>query len=105
MGKKLSFEESLDSLNAIKEFKSDNPGTVKKRVIALKNGKNIFNDEISVIAGDYNIYYKIDIIWEDVEFDYRDNGLYGYYSSTYSVVTYDNSVLNIYDDDIEISII
>ena len=105
MGKKLSFEERLDSLNAIKEFKIDNPGTVKKRVIVRKNGKIIFNDEISVIAGNYNIYYKIDIIWEDVEFDYRENGLYGYYSSTYSVVTYDNSVLNIYDGDIEISII
>lgn len=105
MGKKLSFEESLDSLNAINEFKIHNPGTVKKRVIVRKNGKNIFNDEISVIAGNYNIYYKIDIIWEDVEFDYRENGLYGYYSSTYSVVTYDNSVLNIYDGDIEISII
>ena len=51
--------------------------TVKKRVVVAKNGNTIFNDVISVIAEDYNIYFRVDIIWEDAEFDYKKNGLYG----------------------------
>ena len=105
MSKKLSNEESLKSLRAINDYRINNPGTVKKRVVVVKNGNTIFNDVISVIAGDYNIYFKVDIIWEDAEFDYKENGLYGYYSSTYNVVTYDNSILTIYSDDIVINIL
>lgn len=105
MSKQLSDEESLKSLRAINEYRIDNPGNIKKRVVVVKNGKTIFNDVISVIAGDYNIYFKVDIIWEDADFDYRENGLYGYYSSTYNVVTYEKGVLNIYSDGIVISII
>lgn len=105
MSKKLSFEESQKSLIAISDYRIDNPGNGKKRVIVVKSGKTIFNDVISVIAGDYNIYFRVDIIWEDAEFDYKENGLYGYYSSTYNVVTYDNGILNIYSDNIVISII
>lgn len=105
MSKKLSVEESRKSLIAISDYRIDNPGTNKKRVVVIKNGQTIFNDVISVIAGDYNIYFKVDIIWEDADFDYKENGLYGYYSSTYNVVTYGNNVLNIYSEDILISII
>ena len=105
MSKKLSTEESLKSLRAINDYRINNPGTVKKRVVVVKNGNTIFNDVISVIAGDYNIYFKVDIIWEEAEFDYKENGLYGNYSSTYNVVTYDNSVLAIYSDDIVINIL
>lgn len=105
MSKKLSVEKSLKSLRAINNYRIDNPGNEKKRVVVVKSGKTIFNDVVSVIAGDYNIYFKVDIIWEDAKFNYKENGLYGYYSSTYNVATYDNSVLNIYSDDIVISII
>ncbi|MEY8367303.1 hypothetical protein AALA24_00915 [Anaerovoracaceae bacterium 42-11] len=105
MSKKLSADESLKSLRAISDYRIDNLGSRKKQVVVVKNGKTIFKDVISVIAGDYNIYFKVDIIWEDVEFDYRENGLYGYYSSTYNIITYDNGVLNIYSDNIVISII
>lgn len=105
MSKKLSTKESQESLGAINDYRIDHPGNQKKRVVVVKSGKTIFNDVITVIAGDYNIYFKVDIIWEDAGFDYKGNGLYGYYSSTYNVATYDNSVLNIYSDDIIISII
>ncbi len=105
MNKKLSVEESLKSFRAICDYKIDNSGNEKKRVVVAKSGNTIFNDEISVIAGDYNIYSKVDIIWEDVGFDYKERGLLGYYSSTYNVVTYASGVLNIYSDDIIISII
>lgn len=105
MSKRLPDEDSFKSLNAIKNYRIDNPGKEKKRVVVVKNGKTLFNDVVSVIAGDYNIYFQVDIIWEDAEFNYKENGLYGYYSSTYNVVTYDNNVLNIYSDDIIISII
>lgn len=47
----------------------------------------------------------MDIIWEDADFDYKESGLNGYYSSTYHVVRYDNNILNIYIDDVVISII
>lgn len=105
MSKKLSVEESLKSIRAICDYKIDNPGNKKKRVVVVKSGNTIFNDEVSVIAGDYNVYFKVDIIWEDAGFDYKERGLFGYYSSTYNVVTYASGVLKIYSDDIVISII
>lgn len=105
MSKKLSTVESQKSLKAINEYRIDNPGTKKKRVVVAKSGEEILNDIVSVVAGNYNIYYKVDIIWEDVGFDYKENGLNGYYSSTYHVVTYDNGILNIYSDEIVISIL
>lgn len=104
MSKKLSTEEIFKSLNAIRNYRIKNLGYQKKRVVVLKNGKLIFNGVISVIAGEYNLYFRVDIIWEDAKFDYKKNGLYGYYSSTYHVVTYDDDTLNIYSDDIVISI-
>lgn len=104
MSNKLSAEESLNSLDAINHFRIENPGSKKKKVVVIKNRKIIFNDEIEVIAGDYNTHFQVDIIWEDANFDYKGNGLYGYYSSTYNIITYESSVLNIYSDDIVISI-
>lgn len=44
-------------------------------------------------------------VYHNVGFDYKENGLNGYYSSTYHVVTYDNGILNIYIDEIVISIL
>ncbi len=104
MGKKLSTEESLSSLSAIQQYMYDFPGTNRKRVVVKNGTKVVFNENISVIAGDYNIYFKVDIIWEDAEFDFRDKGLYGSYSSTYYVINYDGNILTIYSDDIVIEI-
>lgn len=104
MGKKLSTEERLSSLSAIQEYMRDCPGTNTKRVVVKSGTEIIFNGNISVIAGDYNIYFKVDIIWEDAEFDFRSKGLYGSYSSTYYVIQYDGSILTIYSDDIVIEI-
>ena len=50
-------------------------------------------------------YLKVDIIWEDANFDYKEKGLFGYYSSTYHKKRYDSGVLSIYSDDITITII
>lgn len=50
MSKKLSAEESLKSLSAINDYRIDNHGNEKKRVVVVKNGNTIFNDVVSVIA-------------------------------------------------------
>ena len=50
MRKKLSAEESLKSLSAINDYRIDNHGNEKKRVVVVKNGNTIFNDVVSVIA-------------------------------------------------------
>lgn len=105
MSQNLSAKERLSSLSAMQEYMRDYPGNNKKRVIVKSGTEIIFNENISVIAGDYNIYFKVDIIWEDAEFDFRGNGLYGSYSSTYYVIKYEGGVLTIYSDDIVIEII
>lgn len=105
MSEKLTDEESMKSLRAISDYRIDNRGNVNKRVVVTKHGKTIFNDIVPVSAGDCNIYFKVDILWEEAGFNYKKNGLYGYYSSTYNRVTYENDVLDIYSDDIIISII
>lgn len=104
MSKELTNDEKLKSISAINFYRQNNPGTLKKRVVVRNCDKIIFNDEVSVIAGDYNIYFKVDIIWEDANFDFRNNGLYGYYSSTYNKVIYDGNVMTIYSNTIIIDI-
>ncbi len=97
---KLSAKDRLESLNEIKKYRIDNPGTKKKRAVVEKNGKTIFDDKVPVVAGDYNIYFNVDIIWEDADFDdYSKYGLCGSYSSDYNVATYNNSILQLCDND------
>ena len=105
MSKKLSDEESVESVSAISRYRINNSGAGMKNVVVTKNGKKIFEGKIGVTTIKHNIYYEVDIIWEDAGFDYKKHGLFGYYSSTYNKITYDNIVLKIYSDDIVISII
>ena len=105
MSEKLSFQESAKSANAISMYRKDNSENTNKRVIVKKNGQDIFNDEITVIAGDYNSDLKVNIMWEDANFDYKEKGLFGYYSSAYYKVSHANGVLSIYSDDITITIV
>lgn len=105
MSQKLPVEKSRLSLYAIQQYILDFPGTNIKKVIVRNKNDVIFNENINVIAGDYNIYFKVDIMWEDVEFDFKQKGLYGTYSSTYYEIEYEERVLTIYSNDIVIEII
>lgn len=97
MGNKVSGEMSLNNISALVEFSRDNTNKSVKTVIAKRGNEIIFNDIVTVIVGDYNIYYRLDIIWDDVisEDEYHDLGLYGYYSSDYCEISYSQKVLTV----------
>lgn len=97
MGKKVSSEMSLNNISTLVEFSRDNTNKSVKTVIAKRGNEILFNDKVSVIVGDYNIYYRLDIIWDDVvsEDEYHNLGLYGYYSSDYCEISYSQEVLTI----------
>lgn len=97
MGKKLSHDEQLDTISALREYKEDYSRKEEMLVIAKKGNSIVFNDRVNVIIGDYNIYHRVDIMWDDVNEDYHDLGLFGYYSTTYCKMEYSNRVLTIYD--------
>lgn len=97
MGNKISANESMDSISALMEYKRNFSASQKMRVVAERDHEIIFNNRVMVVIGDYNIYQRVDIMWDDVEPDYHDIGLYGYYSTDYCHMDYDDGVLTIFD--------
>ena len=97
MSKKVSADEGIKNIGELIAFRKDNSNTSKKRVVVEMNGRTIFNDNVTVVIGDYNIYYRVDIIWDDVitQDEYHNLGLYGYYSSDYCEMDYSAGVLTI----------
>lgn len=105
MGNKISFDESIDAISALQEYKRDYSQYEEMRVVAKRKNEVVFNGKVKVIIGDYNIYHRVDIIWDDVDPNYHDIGLYGYYSTDYCQMNYSNGVLTIFDGNgIEITI-
>lgn len=105
MGNKISIIESGDSVSALRNYKRDFSTVQDMRVVAKRNHQVVFNDRVKVVIGDYNIYHRVDIMWDDVEPDYHDIGLYGYYRTDYCRMNYESGVLTIFDGNgIEITI-
>lgn len=108
MGNKLSISEEGASQRALLDYRIDNGTLVEPRsVVVIKNGELIINEQIPVAVAEYNIYMRVDIMWEDAGYsNYRDLGLYGYYSTSYVPMSYCDGELRIKptDGDIEIAI-
>lgn len=113
MSGKLSFQDSIDSMNAVKTLKRE------------ANGLSVFFVNIFVYDSDYKLiksfrgesivitstseYYNVNINWEDYGLDdYHDIGLKGYYSTTYTKMNYNDSTgcleIEAEDDDISIEV-
>lgn len=113
MSSKLIFQDSIDSMSAVKTLKRE------------ANGLSVFSANIFVYDSDYkliksfrgeyiaisstNEYYNVNINWEDYGLeDYHDLGLRGYYSTTYTKMNYNNSTgcleIEAEDDDIIIEV-
>lgn len=97
MGKKLSEKENIYGISALQDYKREFSSYGEMLVIAKKDNEVIFNGRVTVGIGDYNIYFKVDIIWDDVEPNYHDIGLFGYYSTNYCKMKYANGILTIED--------
>lgn len=105
MGNKLPISEERASLSALIDYRIDNGTLVEPRsVVVIKNGELIINEQIPVaVAGDN--YMRVDIMWEDAGYsNYRDLGLYGYYSTSYVPMSYCDGELRIKPTDINIEI-
>lgn len=105
MSNKLPSEEMYKSHSAAQNYRVKNQGDIIKRIIIEKDGDEIFDCDLHVIVENCGIYYEVDIFWEDVCFDFRANGLYGKYSSTYNMMRYEDGELSINCGDIIIRII
>ena len=107
MSNRISISEQLASHNAALDYRNDNGTLVlPKNVEVVKNGKLIVNGEIPVQVLDYTRYTNVNIMWEDAGYpDYRDLGLYGYYSTSYVQMSYHNDELRIKPTDNNIEIV
>ncbi len=101
MSSMVSPEQKMDNIQYLVEFRRENSNKSIKRVLAKKNDEIIFNDDVTVIIGDYNTYFRVDIIWEDAisDSEYHSIGLRGYYSSDYCIMKYSQNTLEISTDD------
>ena len=76
-----------------------------RSVVVIKNGELIINEQIPVSVSDRSIYMRVDIMWEDAGYsNYRELGLYGYYSTSYVPMSYRDGELRIKPTDINIEI-
>ena len=107
MSNRLPIGEQLASHSAVLDYRNDNGTLVlPKNVEVVKNGVLIINKQIPVAVSNHNIYMRVDIMWEDAGYpDYRDLGLYGYYSTSYVQMSYHNDELRIKPTDNNIEIV
>ena len=107
MSNRIPISEQLASYKAALDYRNDNGTLVlPKNVEVVKNGELIVNGEIPVQVLDNIRYMNVNIMWEDAEYpDYRDLGLYGYYSTSYVQMSYHNDELRIKPTDNNIEIV
>ncbi len=107
MSNRLPIGEQLASHSAVLDYRNDNGTLVlQKNVVVVKNGELIINEQIPVSVSDHNIYMRVDIMWEDAGYsNYRELGLYGYYSTSYVQMSYHDYELRIKPTDNNIEIV
>ena len=85
---------SFKSFEAVKEFLE--LGVKQECIVHLKGFPQIpsSSNKVTVIIGEYsNSIYNVNINWEDEPYnleDYKDYGLFGYYSTKFSDMDYDS---------------
>lgn len=106
MSKKLNATDSISSIDACVSYTKKYPSFGKKHVIASGTKGTIFNDLVTVNIAKTNIYCNVNIMWDErmSEKEYKENGLYGYYSTMYYRMCYSKGLLVIKSDDIKIEI-
>lgn len=96
--------DNLNGISVLQDYLRQYSANEKMLVIAKRGNEVLFIDRVDVVVGNYNIYFRVDIMWEDIEPDFRNIGLRGYYSTSYYQMNFSNKVLTIYDNNIEITI-
>ena len=106
MGKKLSDKENISNIDACVEYSKTYSAFGKKHVIAYREDDVIFLDLITVNISKANIYYNVNIMWDEKisEMKYKEIGLHGYYSTMYCCMEYKEGLLIIKSDNIRIEI-
>ncbi|MDF9557988.1 hypothetical protein P5757_26545 [Bacillus tropicus] len=107
----LSIEDFSKATDALKHFKRDLNGRKRNKnqfevKITVKDldGSCLFAlNDVDIIFG-YNANYdNIDIMWEPfLGNQYKEQGLYGRYSTTFNKMEYSNKELTIFSEDREI---
>ena len=111
MGSKLLSKERNKSYDAVHRLLKKNKWTTKfdATVLAEKEDEIFFNSKVEVVVSDNLDYYLVNISWEDglgKNKDYHKLGLFGYYSTDYCKMKYNNETLVIHSDEkIKITII
>lgn len=89
MGKRLSASRNSENMHNIMKF-TDGEYRIKAHVSVYDNNTELwhFNNVDIIVSKMFNCY-NINMPWEDLEKqNYRDLGLYGYYSTEYSIINY-----------------
>lgn len=107
MSNRLPISEERSSHRAVLDYRIDNGTLVsQKNVVVVKDGKLIVNGKIPVQVSNYDLYMNVNIMWEDAGYpNYRDLGLYGYYSTSYVRISYHDGELRIKPTDSNIEIV
>ncbi len=99
MSNKLSNDDYMDSLEALRKFRNDLPSMdLRKNIIIITNNNEIKSyDDVEVIVAERFPNYQIDIYWEGVLENFKDLGLRGTYNPQYTSISYNDKELIIVD--------
>ncbi|MFR4996968.1 MAG: hypothetical protein ACLUDK_07105 [Clostridium paraputrificum] len=106
MGKKLSQNEHLNSIGALREYyfkhnKDHGPFVVDIEIVD-KNTNEIEKLETKITIAFDSIMQRINILWEDAGYtreEFRDKGLFGYYDCTWVPMDFNFGTLEINSPD------
>ena len=98
MSQELCNRDKIKSASAVNEYCIQNAWYENKNVIVQREGITIFDDEVEVSVSNMNSYFLVNIMWEENGCDYKEKGLYGYYSTYYNKMKYHNDISYIYSD-------
>lgn len=89
MGKKLSGDKNAENMYNIMQF-TNGEFSVKAHVSVYVGNKRLwYFNNVNIRISNMPNYYNVNIPWEDLDkFDYRDLGLFGYYSTGYNEMYY-----------------
>lgn len=99
LSKDLSYNDYMESLKALNEFRNDNPdGDIKRNIIIhYKDNKIELYENVTLEVAERLQRLQLDIYWEDAMPDFKKLGLKGIYDPKKTVLSYDGNDLVISD--------
>ena len=99
MGAQLSWDKRQDNMASVEEYLREFSEDETMHVTVEKDGKIICKDYFGVTITRTNVYFNININWEDGGINFKKKKLHGYYSTTFCTMEFQGRCQKINSDE------